>query len=204
MNRQICAAAIQFHITLGEVDINLQQALESARREALIDPLTGVYNRRGFEIQASKMLADDSLPSKGLSLLMVDIDNFKNINDSYGHVFGDRVISTMANTLKSKVKGQDSVARMGGEEFVILLPETTLPGATALAEQIRARIEQGKIRRPNSQEQVGSITVSIGVAAYQGGETLEEWLDRADQALYLSKQSGRNKVSVHQTKKEPD
>lgn len=177
---------------------NLQQELESARREALIDPLTGVYNRRGLEIQAQKLLVDGISVSRGLSLLMVDIDNFKNINDTYGHVFGDRVISTMAGTLKSKVKGQDTVARMGGEEFVILLPETSLEGATTLAEQIRQRIEQGKIRRPNSKDQVGRITVSIGIAAFREGETLEEWLDRADKALYSSKQGGRNRVSAYE------
>jgi diguanylate cyclase len=177
---------------------NLQKELESARREALIDPLTGIYNRRGFEIQANKMIADGEIADKGLCLLMVDIDHFKKINDTYGHVLGDRVIRTMANTLKSKVKGQDSVARLGGEEFVVLLPETSPQGALTVAEHIRASIEHGKIRRPNSQDTIASITVSVGIAVYQAGETLEDWLDHADKALYASKQGGRNKVTAYE------
>ena len=176
---------------------NLQKELESARREALIDPLTGIYNRRGFEMQAHKLLDDDSLTGQQLCLLMMDIDHFKNINDSYGHIFGDRVIRTIAGTLKSKIKGQDTVARLGGEEFVVLLPETSLAGASTLAEHIRASIEHGKIRRPNSEQSIGSITVSIGVAAYRSGNTLAEWLDCADKALYASKQEGRNRVTIY-------
>lgn len=175
----------------------LQKELESARREALIDPLTGIYNRRGFEIQVQGMLADDAALGHGLCLLMVDIDHFKKINDTYGHLFGDRVIRTLANTLKSKVKGQDSVARLGGEEFAVLLPDTTLQGARSVAEHIRGSIEKGKIRRPNSTSEMGGITVSIGIAIFHRGDTLEKWLDHADKALYISKQGGRNKVSVY-------
>lgn len=179
----------------------LQQELESARREALIDPLTGIYNRRGFEIQVQGMLADATSVDRGLCLLMVDIDHFKMVNDSYGHLFGDKVIRTLANMLKSKIKGQDSVARLGGEEFAVLLPETTLPGARTVAEQIRANIEQGHIRRLNSQNQIGGITVSIGIAAYHSGSTLVEWLDQADKALYVSKENGRNQVTVYEPSK---
>lgn len=175
----------------------LQQELESARREALIDPLTGIYNRRGFEIQMQAMLAESSAADKGLCMLMLDIDHFKNINDSYGHLFGDRVICALANTLKSKIKGQDSVARLGGEEFAVLLPETTLQGASAVAEHIRTSIERGRIRRPNSQEQMGGITVSIGIADYRSDISPVEWMDRADKALYISKENGRNRITVY-------
>lgn len=177
----------------------LQQELESARREALIDPLTGIYNRRGFEMQTQTVLAEESLVGKGLCLLMIDIDNFKKINDTYGHLFGDRVICTLAKTLKSKLKGQDSVARLGGEEFAVLLPETSLQGASVVAEQIRASIERGKIRHPNSRSPMGGITVSIGIADYHSDITLVDWMDRADKALYISKKSGRNKVTVYET-----
>jgi diguanylate cyclase len=176
----------------------LQKALESARKEALIDPLTSIYNRRGFEIQVRKMFADSGLMEKGACMLMVDIDHFKQINDSYGHLFGDKVIRTLANTLKSLVKGQDCVARMGGEEFAVMLPGTALAGASTVAEHIRATIEQGKIRHLNSDVETSSITISIGIAPYQSGSTLEEWLDCADKALYISKQKGRNRVTVFQ------
>ena len=179
----------------------LQQELESARQEALMDPLTGIYNRRGFEIQVKNLFADSALASKAACLLMVDIDHFKKINDSYGHLFGDKVIHTLANTLKSQIKGQDSVARIGGEEFAVLLPETTLNGARTVAEHIRSTIENGKIRQPNSDTQMSSITVSIGIAIYQSNNTLVEWMDMADKALYVSKESGRNKVTIYDTAK---
>ena len=182
----------------------LQQELESARREALIDPLTGIYNRRGFEMQLQTMLAEAISVEKGLCVLMVDIDDFKKINDTYGHLFGDRVLCTLANTLKSKIKGQDSVARLGGEEFAVLLPETSLSGALAVAEQIRASIQRGKIRRPNSKNEMGNITVSIGVADFSKGITLVEWLDRADKALYQSKKQGKNRVTPYSAESQAD
>lgn len=191
----------QLHTDMMQCKIEvkrLQQELESARQEALIDPLTGVYNRRGFEIQAQSLLGDKAAISNGACLMMLDIDRFKMINDNYGHLFGDKVICTLANTLKATVKGQDSVCRMGGEEFAILLPLTPLAGAAQLAEHIRKSIEHGKIKSPLSDVQVDTITVSIGVAAYQHGNNIMQWLDLADKALYQSKQGGRNRVTVHE------
>ncbi len=176
----------------------LQTELQSARQEALIDPLTGVYNRRGFEIQVKSLLADSARVSAGACLLLLDIDRFKTINDTYGHIFGDKVIRTLASTLKSIVKGQDSVCRMGGEEFAILLPETGLSGASKVAEHIRKSIETGKIKSPTSDVQIDSVTVSIGIAAYVAGDNMIKWLDQADKALYISKESGRNKVTEYE------
>ncbi|BBI98925.1 GGDEF domain-containing protein [Ferrigenium kumadai] len=174
----------------------LNQELESARGEAVTDPLTGVLNRRGFEIRTQALFADEIAIAKGLCLLMIDIDHFKKINDTYGHLFGDKVISAVANTLKSKVKGQDAVARLGGEEFAVLLPETNLAGALVVAEHIRQSIESGKIRRVDGNDQIGGITISIGVAAHAKGGGLVELMNRADKALYVSKQSGRNRATV--------
>jgi len=178
----------------------LHQELESARGEALIDPLTGILNRRGFEAKVQDIFSDKTSTDKGLCLLMVDIDHFKKINDAYGHLFGDKVIRAIAETLKSKVKGQDSVARWGGEEFAVLLPETTVPGARVVAEHIRQSIEKGKIRRLDTQEQIGGITISIGVSVYAGGGNIVELLDQADKALYESKKSGRNRTTVYSKK----
>lgn len=196
MRNSVTSLYSELKLSKEEV-VRLQAELESARQEALIDPLTGVYNRRGFEIQVKSLLADGARMSAGACLLLLDIDRFKSINDTYGHIFGDKVIRTLASTLKSTVKGQDSVCRLGGEEFAILLPETELSGAGKVAEHIRKSIENGKIKSPVSDVQIDSVTVSIGIAAYVAGDNMIKWLDQADKALYLSKEGGRNKVTVY-------
>ncbi len=175
----------------------LHKELQSARGEALIDPLTGILNRRGFEARAKQTFADQATPSKGTCLLMFDIDHFKKINDTYGHLFGDKVIRGIAETLKSKVRGQDSVARLGGEEFAVLLAETDTSGAHVVAEQIRQTIEKCKIHRLDTQEKIGGITISIGIASYTSGVSLVDLLDQADKALYISKGQGRNRTTVY-------
>lgn len=175
----------------------LHQELQSARGEAMTDPLTGILNRRGFETRAKQTFADPTTLDKGLCLLMIDIDHFKKINDTYGHLFGDKVIRAIATTLQSKVRGEDSVARLGGEEFAVMLPETDVAGARTVAEHIRQSIERGKIRRLDTQEQIGGITISIGIAAYTSGVSAVDLLDQADKALYVSKKTGRNKTTLH-------
>ncbi len=175
----------------------LHLELQSARGEALIDPLTGILNRRGFENSAKLTLSDHPALSKGLCLLMIDIDHFKRINDTYGHLFGDKVIRAVANTLKSKVRGQDSVARLGGEEFALLLAETNLAGAHTVAENIRQTIEGCQIHRHDNQEKIGGITISIGIAPYTSGNGLVDLLGHADKALYVSKRQGRNRTTVY-------
>lgn len=173
----------------------LNQELKSARGQALVDPLTGVSNRRGFDARFKEIIATPGSIEKGLCLLMVDIDHFKKVNDTFGHLFGDKVIQATAAMLKSKVKGQDVVARLGGEEFAVLLPETSVTGAFVVAEQIRQGFEKSKIRRQDAQEPIGGITISIGIASFSGD--LTTMMDQADQALYHSKQNGRNRSSVY-------
>ena len=175
----------------------LHLELQRVRGEAMSDPLTGILNRRGFESMSSQIFSDLKKLEKGLCVLMLDIDHFKKVNDTYGHLFGDKVIRTIATTLKSKVRGQDLVARLGGEEFAVLLPETDISGAISVAEHIRQSIERGRIRRANSQEQTTGVTISIGVAVYSNGIDIISLLDQADKALYESKNTGRNKVSVY-------
>jgi diguanylate cyclase len=175
----------------------LHQELQSARGEALIDPLTGIYNRRGFEARAKQTFADQMMSGNSLCLLMLDIDHFKKINDTYGHLFGDKVIRGIAETLKSKVRGQDSVARIGGEEFAVLLAETDISGAHTVAEHIRQAIEGCKIHRHDTLEKIGGITISIGIATYTSGGSLVDLLDQADKALYVSKEHGRNRTTVY-------
>ncbi|MBY0578127.1 MAG: diguanylate cyclase [Burkholderiales bacterium] len=172
----------------------LQLELDSARGEAMIDPLTELLNRRGFEARAGEMFGDEEAIGDGSCVLMIDIDHFKKVNDTYGHLFGDKVIRGVADSLKSIVKGRDLVARFGGEEFAVLLPQTPVSGAYVLAENIRQGIEKGKIHRQGGQ--IGGITVSIGIAASSVDSSITESLDRADKALYQSKEQGRNRTTI--------
>ncbi len=174
----------------------LREALAQAQNEALIDPLTGLVNRRGFDTALQELIDAGEAGASGACLLMVDIDHFKRINDAHGHVVGDKVIRAVAQVLKNGVKGRDTVARYGGEEFSVLLPATPLAGACALAEQLRLTVERGRIRRADNREAVASVTVSFGVTAFHAGEPIEEFVQRADAALYASKQNGRNRVTA--------
>ncbi len=196
---QDSVATLQTRLDASQKEIeSLRAEVERARDASLIDGLTGLTNRRGFDQRLLDCLAATAadMNAQGPCLLMCDIDHFKNINDTYGHLFGDQVIRAVASVLRENVKGRDLAARYGGEEFVILLPETTLQGAQALAEQIRHAIEKGRIRRGNSEETVARVTLSLGVARYQPGEAPTAFLERADRALYVSKQNGRNRVTL--------
>lgn len=172
----------------------LRAELLRAKDEALTDPLTSIANRRGL------MKTIESIESNGdglgnSCLIAVDIDHFKKCNDDYGHLFGDKVIRNVAQILCKMIKGQDTAARIGGEEFMILLPDTPIEGAEKLAEHIRATIAAGRIRTATAGE-VGKITISLGVTEYRAGDNIETYLARADKALYASKAGGRDRVTV--------
>jgi diguanylate cyclase len=172
----------------------LTQQLQQAQTEAMLDPLTGLMNRRGFERAVKELFASADIT--GAALLLADIDHFKQVNDTYGHLLGDKVLRAIAQTLQSNIKGRDLAARLGGEEFAVLLPQTTLQGARTLAEQIRNAVSAGRIRRADGKDSPGAVTVSLGVAIGRKGDTLEQLLARADVALYAAKHGGRNRVSV--------
>lgn len=187
--------SIRANVSAGQQDIDrLTDELDRMRLEAQTDPLTSLLNRRGFDTALKAMMERAVQDQSELSLLMVDIDHFKRVNDSYGHLFGDQVIRGVAQAIKSLVKGRDIGARFGGEEFTVLLPNTGLEGAKVVAGNIRALVERSKIRRNNSNEAIGNLTVSVGVATWQSGETGESLVDRADRALYEAKRGGRNRV----------
>jgi diguanylate cyclase len=174
----------------------LRQEVDLAREEALTDGLTGLCNRRGFDLALTTSLSSVSSVELAPCLLIVDIDHFKKVNDSYGHLLGDKVIRSIAKILKANIKGRDTAARYGGEEFAVLLPETTVDGALALAEKIRSMIEGSRVRRADNQQEVAQITVSLGVASYCCGETASMFIERCDSALYAAKDQGRNRVSL--------
>ena len=134
--------------------------------------------------------------SPGHCLLLGDIDHFKSVNDTYGHLLGDKVIKFVAKVFKDGTKGQDLAARFGGEEFAVLLPDTPLSGATAVAENLRKAVEAGRLRRTDTGEAVRQVTISIGATILLPGEPAGATISRADAALYRAKQGGRNRVEV--------
>ena len=172
----------------------LTEKLKVAQSEALIDSLTGLKNRRGLE-QAFEQLVREPGGLGEAALLLADIDHFKEVNDTYGHPLGDKVIRSVAQVLRAHIKGRDVAARLGGEEFAVLLPHTTLAGASALADHIRLAVAAGRIHQSSGQP-LGNVTVSVGVAVIRIGETLELLIERADAAMYVAKRAGRNRVSV--------
>ena len=171
----------------------LQEEFKQAKTESLIDFLTGVSNRKGFDETLAMTI---SKTSDTLCLLIIDIDHFKKFNDVYGHSVGDTVLRFVAKNIKKSIRGNDYVARFGGEEFIVILPKTPLLGAMSVAESIRVSIAQLKLERKSKSEQIGTITVSIGAAQYRQCESKETLINRADQALYFAKKTGRNRVAT--------
>lgn len=174
----------------------LRVQLDRARTEALTDPLTGLLNRRGFEMRLMEAFEATSSSGAAAALIIIDIDHFKRVNDTYGHLFGDKVIRAVAEILKASIKDAGVVARLGGEEFGVLLAATGLDGAQVLAERIRKTMEKGRIRRLDRDEHIEGITISLGIAVLRGDEDHVALIDRADKALYASKENGRNRVTV--------
>lgn len=174
-------------------DISQRKELEAElRRLATTDPLTGIANRRRFLDKAPREVTRSQRYGRNLSVLMLDVDHFKSINDRYGHAVGDQVLCRLVEVCTEELREHDVIGRLGGEEFAILLPETELETARAVAERLRQNIE-----RTTVDGQSFHFTVSFGVAQVKGSEeTAEEVIRRADEALYRAKQKGRNRVEV--------
>ena len=180
--------------TTQEVEI-LRRDLERFRRQASTDPLTGLSNRRAFEEALTQEVHLASDTDRALCLLMADLDHFKRVNDSFGHLIGDKVLKMAGDMIKNCVRGRDVVARWGGEEFVVMLPETPLQGAITVAQTICTYFQEKQWKRTDTGESMGQITLSLGVALYQPGEAPASLIRRADRAMYTSKHLGRNRVS---------
>ena len=176
---------------------HLKTNLEEVSLQVSLDGLTGIANRKGFDETLKNQLRDSKENNKSLCLLMVDVDNFKKFNDTYGHLLGDQVLRIVAQALKETVKGKDFVARFGGEEFAVLLPDTPLRGAEIVSELIRKTIASRELKRKDTGESYGSVTVSVGVSLLRPRyDTPDDMIERADKALYLSKKNGRNRVTI--------
>nr|WP_246349399.1 GGDEF domain-containing protein [Devosia subaequoris] len=160
----------------------------------MLDPLTKIANRKSFDeglADAIAVAADGGTP---LCLMLLDIDHFKNFNDTYGHQTGDQVLRLVAMTLKSNIKGKDLAARYGGEEFVAVLPSTDLDGAVIIAENIRKAIQAKELLKRSTNEKLGRITASFGVAVFAPNDNAMSLIERADRCLYAAKRAGRNRV----------
>lgn len=185
----------QLDQTRNELD-EMREQLEAARMAASTDALTGIHNRKTLDEKLLEYTRAAHETGESLCLIMADIDHFKAFNDRHGHIMGDKLLRLVAEILKENVKGQDIVARYGGEEFAILLPNTPLHGALTVAEHLRASIQQQQLRRSDTREPIGNVTLSMGLARYQAGEKVYSLVERADTALYHAKNAGRNRVSV--------
>jgi diguanylate cyclase (GGDEF)-like protein len=171
------------------VAVNHARLFEQMQHQALTDALTGCFNRRFFEIQLERDLHLATRMRQPVSLILLDIDHFKRVNDTHGHDAGDAALRILANALREELRGVDTAARYGGEEFAIILPQAGPEGALVVAERLRSRIERTEV--PG----VGCITASLGVATFPLDASSRELLvTSADRALFLAKRSGRNKV----------
>jgi diguanylate cyclase len=173
----------------------LRVQLEQVRIEAATDSLTGLANRKEFDSRLIDMCATSDRASSPVAVIIADIDFFKRINDTFGHQTGDQVIRFVAAVMdRAKPKG-GLVARLGGEEFAMIAPMTDRKTATVIAEKIRQAVESKRLVRRASNEDLGKITLSLGVAQRRPGEKPNDMVERADAALYASKRNGRNRVS---------
>lgn len=173
------------------VDEELFRSLEQL---ASTDLLTSAWNRRHFQKVVEGEIHRSTRYGHPVSLLLLDIDHFKRVNDTFGHPVGDQVLRDVANCIRSTVRLSDSLTRWGGEEFLVLMPNTGLSSSTALAERIRECIAT------HTFDGIGAVTASIGVAEYLPSNSLDQWVDRADRAMYRAKDKGRNQVQADQVR----
>lgn len=174
----------------------LQKELQTARVDALVDPLTQLLNRRGLELEMQRVAG--AKPGYTVSsFLMLDIDHFKGINDTHGHLVGDMVIQTVAAVLRAGSGKEDVAARVGGEEFAVVLPGVPIQKAHMLAENIRRKVEKIEIAGSKSARKFGGITISIGIDTFSDGGSWQKAMEKADAALYKSKKDGRNRTTIY-------
>ncbi|MDR9440353.1 MAG: PAS domain-containing protein [Halomonas sp.] len=170
-------------------DISRQKELESCLEyQASYDPLTGTANRRHIEPLMEHEARRASRYGTPCTLVMLDLDHFKAVNDTFGHDLGDEVLRRVVETLKERLRDTDVLGRWGGEEFIVLLPDTRGDHARQVAEQLRIRVEQTEM------PEAGHVTISLGVSEYHPAESIKDWIKRADDAMYAAKKAGRNRV----------
>ncbi len=169
----------------------LKQQMEKVKQEIIIDPLTRTYNRRAYDEKIKQEIMGFQRYSRPTALAIIDIDHFKNVNDTYGHRTGDGVLRILCVIMKKEIRGIDILARYGGEEFALILPHTSYGKALEVAERIRRKVEESRFTYKGKPF---SVTISVGVGTLKADDTLETYVERVDQALYRAKDRGRNRV----------
>lgn len=190
--------ALEKEVKQSQQEIHrLKDELTRTRDDSLKDALTGVLNRKGFDQKLADMLAQPLSEGRTHGLVMLDIDHFKSVNDTHGHVMGDRVLQALGEVLRMLLVSEAgcTVARYGGEEFAIMMPNTDLTQCLGLAEKVRSHTRAMKIRDRRTKEVVLTVTISGGVAVMQDGDDAHALIARADGALYQSKQNGRDRIT---------
>lgn len=187
-------AALQQRLEASSQEVaTLKESLHHVQKEALTDGLTGIANRKCFDTTLSREMDEATKSSAPLCLILADIDHFKNFNDAHGHQTGDHVLRFVGLMLQRSIKSRDTAARYGGEEFAVILPNTDLAAAMALAESVRSLVGGKHLRKKQTGTVIGNITLSLGVARYRPGESPAAFLKRADDGLYQAKRTGRNR-----------
>lgn len=173
----------------------LQKELITARNESMTDTLTQLPNRRAFDLRVEQSMQSTKQRDQ-LCLILFDIDFFKKFNDTYGHLIGDAVLRFIAGVVQKVIEPSQLLARIGGEEFAVLIQHASLEQAHQLAERIRIKVANSQLKRKDTGETINNIHVSLGVSTFQPGETWDVWYQRTDKALYHSKENGRNRTSL--------
>ncbi len=191
-----------FAATSAELD-TIRDSLKAAEQRSNTDALTGLANRHSMDefLRLAQIAAMEK--DEALSVFLIDIDHFKKFNDDYGHQVGDQVLRLVAKVLQEGVREIDLAARYGGEELIAVLPGADLQTCTGVAERIRRRIAEAKLTRRATGKEIGSITVSIGVAQFRLAESADAMIERCDRGLYKAKRLGRNRT-VTETELEPE
>jgi diguanylate cyclase len=198
--QSLATTSQSMQVKLTEANKEMEQLrleLSHVRQVAETDGLTGLLNRRAFD-QTLAEIVEQSEHDK-TCLAMLDIDHFKRVNDTYGHTVGDYVIKYVASLMKKHAEEHHHVARYGGEELAIIMPNTSQEKAIEISESIRSSMEISRLKRKDNSQQLNPITLSIGIAQLQDGDNAESFIIRADTALYKAKETGRNKVIHHKS-----
>lgn len=174
---------------LKEIAIR-KEVEEKLQALAITDPLTGLYNRRMFHQLLESEIERDLRYRSGLGLILCDLDHFKIINDTFGHDIGDKVLQVFSTSTRKQLRDSDILARWGGEEFIMLIPQTSYEKTRVIADKLREATQQISV------PPVGGFTGSFGVTTFYGDDTIESFIKRADDALYLAKHNGRNRVET--------